>query len=201
VGYVAVQWSRRKVVYDAILLVGIVAYTQLFAVVARAVRQGAESITSQQLAMRAWGSCAFLMLTLVLCIGPLARLDRRFLPLLYNRRHFGVLTALVGCYHADHVLGYYYAYGSYPSSEAFFFYDVAWTGSSVPFTLFGAAALFFLVVMALTSHDYWQKFLGPQPWKWLHMGGEWAALLSSPPPGQGRRVSRAGANPYGRRSV
>ena len=48
--------------------------------------------------MRAFGSCAFLMLTLILCIGPLARLDARFLPLLYNRRHFGVLTALdAGC--------------------------------------------------------------------------------------------------------
>jgi hypothetical protein len=34
------------------------------------------------------------MLTIILSIGPLCRLDRRFLPLLYNRRHFGVLKAL-----------------------------------------------------------------------------------------------------------
>ena len=37
---------------------------------------------------RAFGACAFVMLTVILAIGPLARLDRRFLPLLYNRRHF-----------------------------------------------------------------------------------------------------------------
>ena len=34
-------------------------------------------------------------LTIILSFGPLARLDRRFLPLLYNRRHFGVLTFFV----------------------------------------------------------------------------------------------------------
>ena len=43
----------------------------------------------------AFGSCAFVMLTVILSIGPLARLDRRFLPLLYNRRHFGVLTFVI----------------------------------------------------------------------------------------------------------
>ncbi len=40
------------------------------------------------------------MLTVILCIGPLARLDARFRPLLYNRRHFGVLTFVVATVHA-----------------------------------------------------------------------------------------------------
>ncbi|MBN36100.1 MAG: hypothetical protein CMM46_15255 [Rhodospirillaceae bacterium] len=40
---------------------------------------------------QAFGSYAFLLLTVVLCLGPLARLDERFLPLVSNRRHFGVL--------------------------------------------------------------------------------------------------------------
>jgi hypothetical protein len=47
------------------------------------------------------------MLTIVLSIGPLARLDRRFLPLLYNRRHFGVLTFLVALAHASFMLATY----------------------------------------------------------------------------------------------
>src|SRR2546428_6173232 len=42
--------------------------------------------------IRAAGSAAFLLLHVVLCIGPLCRLDSRFLPLLYNRRHLGVVT-------------------------------------------------------------------------------------------------------------
>jgi len=39
------------------------------------------------------------MLTVILSIGPLARLDCRFLPLLYNRRHFGVLTFVIASLH------------------------------------------------------------------------------------------------------
>ena len=39
---------------------------------------------------RASAPRALLLLHVILCIGPLCRLDRRFLPLLYNRRHLGV---------------------------------------------------------------------------------------------------------------
>jgi hypothetical protein len=46
---------------------------------------------------KTFGSCASLMLTVILSIGPITRLDRRFLPLLYNRRHLGVLTFLIVC--------------------------------------------------------------------------------------------------------
>ena len=42
--------------------------------------------------IRAFGTCAFFMLTVILSIGPLARLDPWFRKLLFNRRHFGVLT-------------------------------------------------------------------------------------------------------------
>ena len=52
------------------------------------------------LRIRAFGTCAFFMLTIILSIGPLARLDHRFLPLLYNRRHFGVLIFFVALLHA-----------------------------------------------------------------------------------------------------
>jgi hypothetical protein len=43
---------------------------------------------------------AFLLLHIVLCIGPLCRLDPKFLPLLYNRRHLGVVTFLLGAIHS-----------------------------------------------------------------------------------------------------
>src|SRR5207302_10393087 len=55
--------------------------------------------TAETLIIRAAGSAAFLLLHIVLCIGPLCRLDSRFLPLLYNRRHLGVATFLVGAVH------------------------------------------------------------------------------------------------------
>ena len=65
--------------------------------------------------IRAFGTCAFLMLTIILSIGPLARLDRRFLPLLYNRRHFGVLTFLVALLHASFMVDWFAVQNALPS--------------------------------------------------------------------------------------
>ena len=165
VKYVGVQWNRRKALYDVALLLGIGAYVWLFEFLGRAA-----GLSAQILSMRAWGSCAFVMLTLILCIGPLARLDRRFLPVLYNRRHFGVLMCLVGMAHARVVLDYYYAFGE-PSPElaALLTYDVSFTSASLPFPIFGLVALVVITLMAATSHDFWQRFLGARAWKTLHM--------------------------------
>ena len=54
---------------------------------------------------------AYLLLHVVLCIGPLARFDPRFVPLLYNRRHLGVATFLVGQLHGALATGFYHAFG------------------------------------------------------------------------------------------
>jgi len=43
--------------------------------------------TAETLLIRGFGTARLLLLHVILCIGPLCRLDRRFLPLLYNRRH------------------------------------------------------------------------------------------------------------------
>ena len=64
------------------------------------------------LRIKAFGTCAFVMLTIILMIGPLARLDPRFLPLLYNRRHFGVLTFLVALVHACSVVDWFAVQGA-----------------------------------------------------------------------------------------
>ena len=42
---------------------------------------------------------AFTLLHVILCIGPLSRLDPRFLPLLYNRRHLGVMMFTLALSH------------------------------------------------------------------------------------------------------
>ncbi len=167
--FVTVQWNRKKIVYDAVLLAAVVAYVGLFQGIGRAVLVGARSISPDTLTMRAWGSCAYLMLVVILCIGPLARLDRRFAPLLYNRRHLGVLMFGVASMHASAVLGYYPAHGSIEPVESLFTWDAAVTSASLPFQLLGAAALAIFCAMALTSHDFWQKLLGPSAWKTLHM--------------------------------
>jgi nitrite reductase/ring-hydroxylating ferredoxin subunit/DMSO/TMAO reductase YedYZ heme-binding membrane subunit len=169
VRYVAVQWTRTKVIYDTVLVVGIALFLQVFERMARATLHGDRALSPEVLDMRAWGACAFTMLSLILCIGPLARLDRRFAPLLYNRRHFGVAMSLVALGHAWHVLGFYYAYSSVRPLAALFENDDVFTTSSLPFPLLGAAALAIVVGMAATSHDFWQKLLGARAWKSLHM--------------------------------
>ncbi len=79
--YVAVGWNRQKRVYDLVLLAGIASYLGIFIALGNLLFPFA---TAETLIIRAAGSAAFLLLHIVLCIGPLCRLDSRFLPLLYN---------------------------------------------------------------------------------------------------------------------
>jgi len=110
------------------------------------------------------------MLTIILSIGPLTRLDRRFLPLLYNRRHFGVFTFFVALLHASFLVEWYVVQNALPN-----LYDeltkVSDYGNFIgfPFKALGIAALLILFLMAATSHDYWLVFLTPRVWKGLHM--------------------------------
>jgi DMSO/TMAO reductase YedYZ heme-binding membrane subunit len=117
------------------------------------------------LRIRAFGSCAFLMLTVILSIGPLARLDRRFLPLPYNRRHFGVLTFVIASLHVWFMLEWYAVQGTLPNllTELMTWGDY---GKFIrfPFKVLGIMALVVLFLMAATSHDFWLAFLTPRAW-------------------------------------
>src|SRR3954447_25604366 len=85
-GFQAVQWNRRKLVYDAFLLGGVILFIAMFMTVG-ALRNPPRDLPAWiGLRIKAFGTCAFVMLTIILMIGPLARLDSRFLALLYNRR-------------------------------------------------------------------------------------------------------------------
>ena len=118
---------------------------------------------------RAFGSCAFVMMSVILAIGPLARLDSRFLPLLYNRRHFGVMTAFVALTHAGFILDWYFAFSKAGKYEALLFANTSYSQLlGFPFEVFGIFALICLLVLATTSHDFWMKFLTPRVWKGLH---------------------------------
>jgi nitrite reductase/ring-hydroxylating ferredoxin subunit/DMSO/TMAO reductase YedYZ heme-binding membrane subunit len=114
--------------------------------------------------------CAFLMLTVILSIGPLARLSPRFLPLLYNRRHFGVLTFIVALVHAWLMVEWFAVQNALPDLYAEL---TNWPDYlkfiGFPFKALGLAALTILFLMAATSHDYWLAFLKPPVWKALHM--------------------------------
>jgi DMSO/TMAO reductase YedYZ heme-binding membrane subunit/nitrite reductase/ring-hydroxylating ferredoxin subunit len=164
VTYRPVKWNRNKRVYDLFVLGGVFGYLGVFLLVGSLVWAGDEAIGPPVLLMRAYGTCAFVMLHVVLCVGPLARLDRRFLPLVYNRRHLGVATFLVALGHVAFAVGYYHGSGVVGPLVS-----VLSVPGPLPFEWFGLAAFLILFVMAATSHDFWQKAVGPSAWKWLHM--------------------------------
>jgi nitrite reductase/ring-hydroxylating ferredoxin subunit/DMSO/TMAO reductase YedYZ heme-binding membrane subunit len=168
--YRPVGWTRFKVLYDVVLLGGIAVYLLAYMRVGPRLASETLPLDGPTLAMGAYGTCAFLLLTVALCIGPLARLDRRFLPLLYNRRHLGVMTAVVATAHAQAVLGWYFAYSPTDPYVALFGAD---TGSGhligFPFIPFGIFSLVVLWALAATSHDFWLHFLSPPVWKGLHL--------------------------------
>jgi methionine sulfoxide reductase heme-binding subunit len=165
--YQAVGWNRQKRLYDAALASGVVVYLGLFITLGALVYPDA---TAETLVIRALGSAAFLLLELVLCIGPLARLDRRFLPLLYNRRHLGVTTFGIGLAHATFALVQFHSQGNVNPLVSVL------TGNpriddlgQFPFELLGLAALVVLFLLAATSHDFWLANLTAPVWKTLHM--------------------------------
>lgn len=170
VEYKPVLWYRSKYVYDAALLSGIALYLFAYLYIGTSFQKVTLPLDGAILRMRAFGSCAFLLLSVILCIGPLARLDRRFLPLLYNRRHFGVITFSVAAVHASYVLSWYFAFSSVEPYPALL-------GSNTdfgqilgfPFEVFGILALLIMMVLAFTSHDFWLSFLTAPIWKSLHM--------------------------------
>ncbi|MEM9735980.1 MAG: (2Fe-2S)-binding protein, partial [Pseudomonadota bacterium] len=104
VKYIPVQWNQNKWVYVGILLVAVGAYLWIFVHMTPEALDHERPINGQIHNARAFGTCAFVMLTVILCIGPLARIDQRFLPLLYNRRHFGVMTVFVAISHAMFII-------------------------------------------------------------------------------------------------
>ncbi len=169
VAYRAVQWNPHKKIYDLILVLGVVLYVATFV--------GGGMIGSGGLAhpvtllMRATSTGAIIMLTMILCIGPLARLSPRFSPLLYNRRHFGVTMFLVALMHGGLAIVWYHGFGVINPLVSLLTTGGDYTSlARFPFQPLGAAALLILFVMAATSHDFWLKNLTPRLWKTLHMG-------------------------------
>ncbi len=168
--FVPVIWQRSKIVYDIVLALAVVFYITAFLTLAPYLQDPTRPVDGAIVNMRAFGSCAFLMLTVILCIGPLARLDRRFMPLLYNRRHFGVMTCIVALTHLAYVLGWYYDFSPTPRLLALLTAnDAVGQALGFPFEFFGLFTLLVLLILASTSHDFWLSFLSAPLWKRLHL--------------------------------
>ena len=167
VEYVSVQWNRQKKVYDLVLVGGVGAYLAVFAVLTKVLFP---YVTDEIMVMRAFGTAAFVLLHVILSIGPLCRLNPGLLPLLYNRRHAGVTMLMLGLIHAVLVVAtYHVGSDTHPILSIFVSSPLNGSVSGVPFQPFGFFALMILFLMAATSHDFWLANLSAPVWKSLHL--------------------------------
>ena len=165
--YQAVGWNRQKRVYDLTLLAGVVLYMVVFIGLGVVFYPNA---TIETLIIRALATAAFLLLHVILSIGPLCRLNPRFLPLLYNRRHLGVTMFILALGHSIFSIAQFHTLGDVnPLVSVLVGNTEVGSLANFPFQPLGLLALIILFLMAATSHDFWMANLTPPVWKSLHM--------------------------------
>ena len=175
VRYRGIGWTRSKRLYDLTLLAALLVFLAGFCATTLALRP---EVTVETLILRGTSLAAFVLLHVILCIGPLARLNRRFLPLLFNRRHLGVTMFLLALIHASLAVIQFHGYSrANPLASVFTAYRREYASflsrtsdlAHFPFEPMGAFALLILFLLAATSHDFWLKNLGASLWKTLHL--------------------------------
>ena len=167
VRYKAVGWNRQKKLYDRVLASGVVVYLLLFIGISAVLHPTA---TAETLLIRSTGTAAIILLHVILAIGPLCRIAARYLPLLYNRRHLGVMMFLLSLIHGALSTIQFHALGDANPIVSIFFAHTDYDSLiDFPFQTLGFLALIIFFLMAATSHDFWLATLTPPIWKGLHM--------------------------------
>ncbi|MBL4606129.1 MAG: ferric reductase-like transmembrane domain-containing protein [Flavobacteriaceae bacterium] len=165
--YQLVLWNKHKKTYDKVVAIGMLLYIILFA----AITLLFNSETSlETLVIRAFGSLAILMLHIILIIGRLSRLNTRFLPILYNRRHLGVSMFLAALIHGGFSVFQFHTLGDVNPIYSIFTSNMEYGSlTNFPFQVLGFLALLILFLMASTSHDFFLGNLSAKVWKRMHM--------------------------------
>ena len=165
--YTAVGWNRQKKIYDRVIAVGCLFYLTVFIGLTLLVNS---QVTFETLIIRSTSTLALLLLHIILAIGPVCRLDKRFLPLLYNRRHLGVTMFSMAAIHGVFSLIQFHSLSNVNPFVSLFISNTNY-GSlpAFPFQALGFFALIIFFLMAITSHDFWLHNLSPRVWKTLHM--------------------------------
>src|SRR5215472_15250301 len=140
-GFRAVQWNQAKLVYDGILLAGVVLYIGAYLTLVYWFDPPKDLPAAIDLRIRAFGTCAFFVLTFFVVL----------LHVYFMVEWYAVQDALPSLYDE---LTKVSDYGKF---------------IGFPFKALGLVALLILFLLAATSHDYWLVFLTPSVWKGLHM--------------------------------
>jgi len=167
VSYTSVLWNKQKKIYDLGILIVVLSFTALFFAGHVIIHPDA---TFETIFIRNFGLLAFFMLHVILLIGPLARLQPRFLIILYNRRHLGVAMFLMAFLHGGFSTLNFHSLSDANPVKSIFLSNLQYDSViDFPFQVLGFLALLVLAIMATTSHDFWLKNLSPKIWKSLHV--------------------------------
>ena len=165
--YKLVLWNSFKKQYDKIIAIGMILYIILFAVITLVFNS---ETSIETLVIRSFGSLAIIMLHIILAIGPLSRLNNKFLPILYNRRHLGVSMFLAALIHGGFSTFQFHMLGNVNPIYSIFTSNMDYGSlANFPFQVLGFLALLILFIMASTSHDFFLANLSAKVWKRLHM--------------------------------
>jgi sulfoxide reductase heme-binding subunit YedZ len=165
--YTAVGWNRQKKNYDWLIAAFCLGYLVIFISITLLFN---EQATFETLLLRSTSTLALLLLHVILAIGPLCRINTKFLPLLYNRRHLGVTMFSLALVHGCFGIFQFHALGNTNPVVSLFSSNTNYNSlAAFPFQALGFFALFIFFVMAITSHDFWLHNLSPKVWKTLHM--------------------------------
>ncbi len=165
--YQMVLWNKHKKTYDKIIVFSMLLYIILFAVITLAFNS---ETSIETLIIRAFGSLAIIILHIILTIGPLSRLNTRFLPILYNRRHLGVSMFIAAFIHGGFGMFQFHVLGNVNPVYSIFTSNMDYGSlTNFPFQVLGFLALLILFAMASTSHDFFLANLSAKTWKRLHM--------------------------------
>jgi methionine sulfoxide reductase heme-binding subunit len=173
--YAAVGWNRQKKIYDGLIAAFCIGYLAIFVLLTLIFNS---RVTFETLLIRSTSTLALLLLHVILAIGPLCRLNKKFLPILYNRRHLGVTMFSIAAIHSVFSIMQFHALGNTNPLVSIFTSNTNY-GSlpGFPFQSLGFFALIIFFLMAITSHDFWLHNLSPKIWKTLHMFVYLAYLL------------------------
>src|SRR5258705_9514551 len=173
--YAAVGWNRQKKIYDWLIFGFCTGYLVLFISLNIVFN---EQFTFETLLIRSTSTLAVLLLHVIMAIGPLCGLNKKFLPLLYNRRHLGVTMFSLALVHGGFSILQFHSLGNVNPFVSLFTSNTNFNSiAAFPFQALGFFALVIFFLMAITSHDFWLHNLSPKVWKTLHMFVYLAYLL------------------------
>jgi len=165
--YQPILWNKFKKKYDLTAVIFIISFL-IISILSNFILFPKANVVT--VIIRSFGLLSIVLLHIILSIGPLCRINLKLLPILYNRRHLGVMLFIVVSVHACLSIFWFHGNGNINPLLSVFISNTHYNSFLFfPFQTLGFVAYIILMLMAFTSHDFWLAALTPRVWKSLHM--------------------------------